>query len=53
MNYRDFSVKSKLIITLFQTEIISLDFTISLFQKKERIFLKYFFVDSLTRIYPA
>ena len=38
MNYRDFSVKSKLIISLFQT--VKLSFSISLFKK--RIFVKYF-----------
>ena len=36
MNYRDFSVKSKLIISLFQTVKLSLDFTVS----KNRIFVK-------------
>ena len=33
MNYRDFSVKSKLIVSLFQTMKLSL--SISLFQKKD------------------
>ena len=33
MNYRDFSVKSKLIISLFQT--VKLSLSISLFQKSE------------------
>ena len=33
MNYRDFSVKSKLIISLFQT--VKLSFLISLFQKSD------------------
>ena len=37
MNYRDFSVKSKLIISLFQT--VKLSLSISLFQKN-RIFVK-------------
>ena len=51
MDYRDVSVKSKLIISLFQ--IVKFLLLISLFQKLGNLKKSYLFVDQMTKSYPA